>query len=120
MGFRYKLAILIRKDLDLSPGKAVAQGAHAAVGCVMLLKGKDSKTYRKWDREGGKKVALAVSDERELLEMVSEAKKAGLVTYKVSDAGMTEVPPGTLTCVGIGPDTETKVDQITGALSLYR
>jgi len=34
------------------------------------------------------------------------------------DRGLTEIDPGTITCIGIGPDEERVLDKITGNLKL--
>ena len=120
MPFQYKMAIIMRLDIEISSGKAIAQGAHAAVACANSAKAKKTEIYKKWQNEGAKKVVLAVDDMEELDHYVKKARSMGLVTYLVMDAGLTEVPPGTVTCAGIGPDREMAVDKVTGSLPLYR
>ena len=36
----------------------------------------------------------------------------------ISDAGHTTVKPGTVTCLGIGPDITKRIDEITGNLKM--
>ena len=38
MDFKYKMMIVTREGLDLSPGKLAAQVAHAAVACALETK----------------------------------------------------------------------------------
>ena len=60
---------------------------------------------------------IHIPDEDSLKRLYGEATNAGLVTYLVKDAGHTEIPPGTLTVVGIlGP--RRSVDILVGDLSL--
>ena len=40
------------------------------------------------------------------------------MTCFIADAGRTEVMPGTITCMGIGPDKEEKIDKVTGKLKM--
>jgi PTH2 family peptidyl-tRNA hydrolase len=37
----------------------------------------------------------------------------------ITDAGLTQVPPGTVTCLGIGPVKASVIDPITGDYPLY-
>jgi len=37
---------------------------------------------------------------------------------EVTDAGHTQIAPGTMTCISIGPAPEEKIDKITGDLKL--
>jgi len=111
----YKQVILLRMDLKLPPGKAHSQVAHASIE-ALLKSHKDDIT--KWRSEGMKKVVLKVADEKELLKFKMEAEDAGLVTGLITDAGRTVVESGTVTCLGIGPDKEEKIDKVTGKLKM--
>ena len=46
------------------------------------------------------------------------AEDNGLKTALIQDAGHTVVEPGTITCLGIGPDEEEKINGITGKLKM--
>ncbi|MBT3304564.1 peptidyl-tRNA hydrolase [Candidatus Woesearchaeota archaeon] len=111
-----KQVILVRTDIKLSAGKMAAQVAHAAVNCVMKS---DNDLVREWNSFGAKKVVLKVKNDGELHKYEQAAKDAGLKTCVISDAGLTEVPAGTETCMGIGPDKEEKIDDITSSLSVF-
>ncbi len=113
----YKQVIVLRGDLKLSRGKLAVQAAHAAVIGYELS---DKKTIEKWKLEGQKKIALKVNSERELFELKERAKKLGLVAEVVRDAGLTEIPSGTVTALVIGPDEEKKIDKVTGNLPLFK
>ncbi len=112
----YKLVVLARKDLRLPAGKLAAQVAHAAVEVVLKSK---KEIVREWRKEGQKKVVLQVKDEAEIKEYLKKSKQAGLTTGLITDAGRTVVEPGTITCLGIGPDKEEKIDKITSNLKMY-
>ena len=47
-----------------------------------------------------------------------QARAKGVPSVWVEDAGFTEVPPGTRTCLGLGPALASEVDAITGDLEL--
>jgi PTH2 family peptidyl-tRNA hydrolase len=116
--FEYKMVIAVRKDLKLSPGKLAAQVAHAAVNCALEAKKKRSEWFDPWYREGQKKVVVKVTGLKELFELKEAAEAAGLTTSLIIDAGMTELPPNTTTCLGIGPGPEAVLDKVTGHLGL--
>jgi PTH2 family peptidyl-tRNA hydrolase len=110
----YKQVIVVRGDLKLSKGKTAAQVGHAVLEC--WLRSDDEDIKRSWHDEGAKKVVLKCKGERELYEINETAKAIGLVTAVIKDAGHTEIAPGTVTCLGIGPDEEKKIDRVTSSL----
>jgi len=120
MDFNYKQAILLRKDLILSKGKAVAQGAHASVGAFLKADRDTESCSQSWLQEGMKKVVLEVQDEKELIKYFQEAKDLGLHSILITDAGHTEIPAGTKTAVGVGPAKNEDIDKITGELKLLK
>ncbi|MBI4451784.1 peptidyl-tRNA hydrolase [Candidatus Woesearchaeota archaeon] len=111
----YKQVILCRQDLKMGKGKMAAQAAHASVEAV-LRSHKDD--VQKWHEQGMKKSVLKVADQKELLLYKQKAEDAGLVVALITDAGRTQLEPGTVTCVAVGPDDSAKIDKITGALKL--
>ena len=110
-----KLVILVRQDLKLPKGKLAAQVAHAAVEAA-LKSGKLKVSA--WRLQGQKKVVLKIRDDKELMKYMQLAKDEGIKTALITDAGKTVIAPGTKTCVGIGPDSEAKIDRITGELPM--
>ncbi len=111
-----KQVILARTDLKMSPGKLAAQVAHAAVQAVMKS---DNLLVRDWHSRGAKKIVLKVKDDAELHKYEQTARQAGLKIALITDAGHTEIPAGTETCLAIGPAKEEKIDSITGKLDMY-
>lgn len=67
-------------------------------------------------KEGQCKVALKVRSMDALLELEHNAK--GLPVYLVRDRGLTQLAPGTVTCLGIGPAPASSLDPLTGNLAL--
>ena len=111
----YKLVILVREDLKLPKGKMAAQVGHAAVDAAMKS---DKSTVDLWKKGGAGKIVLKVKDEGEIFKYKQLAEDSGLKTALIKDAGHTVVEPGTVTCVGIGPDSAEKIDRITGKLKM--
>jgi len=116
--FRYKQVIVFRSDLRLSKGKAAVQAGHAAVSTAEEARKHHRGWFEDWMEEGQRKIAVKVKTEKELLELSAEAERLGLPSSLIVDRGLTEIPPGTVTCLGIGPAPSEKMDRITGTLPL--
>ena len=111
----FKQVILVRKDLKLSKGKMSAQVAHASVDALLKSHKDDIKA---WKEQGMGKIVLWAADQKELFAIKQKAEDAGLAVALIVDAGRTAIAPGTVTCLGIGPDVVEKIDKITGHLKL--
>jgi len=117
-GFEFSQSIVVRTDLVLSKGKLCAQVGHAVLIAAEEARAKDHKLWKAWLDEGQRKVVLKGSSLAELLALKTEAERLGLPTGLVEDRGLTEVPPGTVTCLAVGPAPIRLVDKVTGRLPL--
>lgn len=107
----------MRSDLKMSTGKLAAQACHASLGSY---KRSDLYNIKKWEAEREKKIVVKVKDLRELFEIYEMVKNNDIPHYLVKDAGHTELPKGTITCLGIGPEDDEKIDKITQDLKLLK
>lgn len=116
--FRYKMVIVFRSDLQLSKGKVAVQAGHAAVSAAEEARKRKKEWWDDWLGEGQRKIAVKVKSEKELLELEKLAEEFALPCALIVDRGLTEIPPNTITCLGIGPAPSEKVDKLTGNLLL--
>ncbi|HKM75077.1 MAG TPA: peptidyl-tRNA hydrolase Pth2 [Candidatus Bathyarchaeia archaeon] len=117
-GFKFKLVVAVRRDLDMGKGKIAVQVAHATISVSEEAKRHHPDWWRRWYDEGQCKVAVRVDSENDLRKLHSEAEELGLPSVIIQDRGLTQVAPGTATCLGIGPAPVELVDKVTGNLSL--
>lgn len=112
-----KQAIIIRQDIKMKLGKAVAQGAHASMGAI--LPAMEDQRVKDWLAGSFTKIALKIDTLEELLELEKKAKEAGFLTCLIEDNGRTVFHgQKTVTCLAIGPDTHERMKEITGHLKL--
>ncbi len=123
----HKQVIVIRKDLKMRQGKAVAQGSHASMSAALSRGRIEGNELRipldadvgPWLLGRFTKVCVHVPDEAALFDVFTRAKEAGIPCSLIQDAGLTEfggVP--TYTSVAVGPALKEAVDCITGGLPL--
>ena len=113
-----KQAIVVRTDLKMGKGKLAAQAAHASLAAAEAARERKPRWYEGWKEEGQAKIVLKVDSEGALDELFKKAKSAGLPASLVQDRGLTQVDPGTVTCLGVGPGPDDEVDGVTGKLKL--
>lgn len=101
----------------------VAQGAHASLGAVLMIREVDEPQWNEWLREwlsdSFTKICVGVDSLEQLQEIGDSAMTAGLPVKHIVDLGQTEfggVP--TATCLAIGPAPRELIDAITDGLRL--
>ena len=78
-----------------------------------------SRMVQRWKEGSSRKICLAVDDETELEYFLGLVQEASLPFALIRDAGLTEVAPGTVTVLGIGPAPRHTMDSILSELKAY-
>ncbi|MDE1857405.1 MAG: peptidyl-tRNA hydrolase Pth2 [Candidatus Micrarchaeota archaeon] len=113
-----KQAIILRMDLEMSRGKMAAQAAHASLMGYFDAEKRDSEIAREWLDTGEKKIVLKVPDEESLVKLFKAFEFKKVPCALVTDAGLTEIPPGSKTALGVGPWRSSEIDLFTKGLKL--
>lgn len=130
-----KMVIVMRRDLHMRKGKAIAQACHGAVNIALKTLDRDGLPWHieedriyvdgeselsDWFSNSYTKICLYVDSEEELLNLKKQADDAGILTSLVVDNGTTEFHGvKTCTCIVFEPLDSAVIDQITGNLPLY-
>ena len=69
-------------------------------------------------KEGQCKVAVRVDSLEEIVRLERKSRELHVPFALITDRGLTQVEPGTTTCLGIGPAPSAIIDPLTGNLSL--
>ena len=140
MSENIKQVLVVRTDLKMRRGKEDSQCGHAALAFI----GRRIQDYlkavafiansfpdemqvpivlNKWERDWFldiyTKITLAADSEEELWAVRDLCEQAGLPVQVIIDAGLTEIPPNTPTCIAIGPAPAEKIDAITGREGIH-
>ncbi len=110
-----KQVIVVNNALKLPKGKLAAQVAHGAIGAFLEAPEADQQA---WLDEGMPKVVVSAPGVEDLLRLEALANERGIPCCLIEDAGRTVVPEGTVTCLGLGPAEDEKIDELTGELKL--
>lgn len=110
--------IVVNSDLQMSKGKAIAQCCHCVCDVVRRLENQKTENYRVWMKEGQKKVVVKAT-QKQLEALLDEYVNNVFVWCKgVHDAGLTQVPENSLTCVVFCPLDSSQVPDILKKLKL--
>lgn len=112
-----KQVIAVRTDLEMGRGKIAAQVGHACVLGAENVRRSHPDWFDQW-WSGQEKVVVRAEGSKDLARIKRHAIDLSLPWSEVTDAGHTQVLPGTITCISIGPAPEELVDKITGDMRL--
>ena len=103
---------------DLKDGIERASALGLASEAASRLGNLGTADFAAWIQDGQPKVVLRVTSAEQLRDVAQRGEAAGLPVDLVSDAGRTQVTPGTLTCCALGPAESGRVDAVTAELPL--
>jgi PTH2 family peptidyl-tRNA hydrolase len=113
-----KQVIIVRSDIKMSRGKLVAQTAHASLESYEVAKKTNEKVVKEWIESGQKKIVVKVGSEDALVKLFKAFEFKKVPCALISDAGLTQLPPGTKTALGVGPWYSKELNPLTGGLKL--
>lgn len=112
--------ILLRKDLQMSPGKACAQSSHASLSSYLDSLKYPASNCESWLSNGQTKIVLGVSNVEILLNYYKKMIEEKIPHFLVVDEGRTEFEyKSTTTALGIGPWDSITLYNILKDLQLY-
>lgn len=118
MNPEFKQVIVVRRDLGMGTGKLAAQVAHAAVMGAEKVKSRKPDWFTGWFERGQAKVVVKVQSLQQLIEIKKKAENYKLPVAEIQDSGLTQIPPGTTTCIAIGPAPVDLINRVTSDLKL--
>jgi PTH2 family peptidyl-tRNA hydrolase len=103
--------ILVNKELGMGIGKTAGQVAH----CQTIIDKHFSQTeeYKYWIENAQTKIILSGTEE----DLKKWIEKGAVV---IKDKGLTEIAPGSLTCVGFPPQKRGNLKSLTANLPLLK
>ncbi len=117
--YDYKQVLVVRSDLKMGKGKLAVQVAHAAVSSAENTRKQRKEWFDAWFGANQAKICVKVNDEKELRLLKGRLDEMGIPNSLIQDAGLTQLEPGTTTCLGIGPLPSETADRYTGELKLF-
>ena len=121
-GEPHRMTLVLRTDLGMGKGKLCAQASHGALGAFRAAASSPDAARRAaleaWECSGQGKVVVRADSEAQLLALWEACIERGLPSTVIRDAGLTQIPCGSITCLAIGPALASAIDEVTGDLRL--
>ncbi len=115
--------LVLRSDLNLPKGKAIAQAGHAVQLAIRAVEksGREQNLawLREWEAGSYTKIALKIGSLEELERLSESLAEADIIHCRVVDEGRTAIEPGTTTAIGIAPMPKTYSAALIGLFKLY-
>jgi peptidyl-tRNA hydrolase, PTH2 family len=103
---------IVNEEVKMSAGKLAGQVAHVATD--IAIKCHDDKAFQEWHTSALHKKIVLQGKEKDLLRLIDHG-----FTY-ARDAGLTEIPEGTLTVVGLPPMKRSAAQGYVKRLQIYK
>lgn len=113
----HKLAIVVRSDLNMSPGKVSSQCVHAAMGALRIS---TPENVSGWFNSCEVTIVLSAVCQEQFGAVCEKAQASSVPVYVWVDPGRTQVPPNSVTVMAIGPAPYGDVDAVCDGLKLYK
>ncbi|MGC8730250.1 MAG: peptidyl-tRNA hydrolase Pth2 [Candidatus Micrarchaeia archaeon] len=113
-----KQVIIVRTDIEMGKGKLAAQVAHASLMSYKKVEKIANQIAEEWLNSGEKKIVLKVDSEDSLRRLYAAFEYKKIPCALVTDMGLTQLPPNTVTALGIGPWYADEIDILTRSLKL--
>ncbi len=105
MNEEYKQVVVVNNELKMGRGKICSQVAHASLSAFLKT---DVKEREEWIKEGMKKIILK-GDKKTIVLLFNKLKRKFPCSL-IKDAGKTQIKPGSITALGIGPIKSKEID----------
>lgn len=109
---------VIRKDLDMPPGKLASQAGHAFTDSLTLALDTDPDRFHSYRQNGGgSKVVLKAKSDTQLINAYNKIKETDIPCVMIVDQ-VHVMPPHfdgqpIITALGIGPCTREEINEYT-------
>lgn len=100
--------IIVREDLNMSPGKIAAQCAHASETITTWYC--DLNFFNNYLEQGHIKIIKKIKPEEKMMNLYKKLCDANINSFLIEDIGLTELEGKNITVLGIVPTEEKTIE----------